>query len=145
MNNGGQPWDNPSGDSGRITNKVLFQQDIQPGQTWEVVIFVMEEDGQTAATAQSVLAALLANTGNPYAIAAATLLSILTKLGIYLSNSDDYIGSFAAKITNNGGQVSVSWRGIDRVYQMLNYKNGYEFDMNGDGSSYKCWTCLNVT
>lgn len=140
MNDGNQPTDNPSGDSHRITNKSIFMSDVAPGESWDVVITILEEDGGSSQTTQQIGAAILASSGNPYAVAAGTLLTILTELGVYVHDTDDYIGSFSAHVSNDGGQVNVAFRPIDRCFGQYPYHgNGHEYDFNGDGSSYKCW------
>jgi hypothetical protein len=140
MNDGNQPTDAPEGDSHRITNKVMFTGDLQPGESWDVVFMVMEEDGGSSKTAQAGAADMLSHTGNPFAVLGGLLLGALNALGFWIDDTDDYIGSFATHITNDGGSINVIWRTVDRVTDQYKYKNGWEFDMNGDGSSYKLWT-----
>jgi hypothetical protein len=139
MNDGNQPTDNPNGDSHRITNKTIFVGDLTPGQSWDVLFMVMEEDGGTTKTVQEIGAGFLVESGNPYAIAGGVALGILTSLGLFIRDTDDYIGSFAVHIVNENGAIRVVWRTVDRVFAQYTFKNGFEFDMNGDGSLYKAW------
>jgi hypothetical protein len=132
-------WDRPSGDSHRVTNKQLVSVKLRPGQSVSLAFMIMEEDGGNSVTGQLAASAILVKIGNPYTVAAGGLLTALTKAGVFATDTDDYIGSFGAQVSNDGGVVSVKWRAIDRVYQVLPFKNGHEFDMNGDGSNYKCW------
>jgi hypothetical protein len=141
MNDGDQPTDNPRGDSHVITDKTLFTHTLADGQSWELVFLVMEEDGGTTATVQKLGALLLVNSRNPYLVAHGVLLGILTQLGFYKTDTDDYIGSFGVRIMNRGGQFNVQWRPISRVSgerANVDGTGGYshEFSMNGDGSRY---------
>ena len=136
MNDGNQPTDNPSGDSRRITNKQLFIGDVSPGQRWDVVILIMEEDGGNSKKWQEAASAAAIESGNPYAIAGGVILATFTKLfGGIVNDTDDYIGSFAVSIANNGGNVTTDWRAIDRVSSSQGAEER-EFGMNGDGSAY---------
>jgi hypothetical protein len=141
MNDGDQSTDNPSGDSRKITGKSLFQGELGPGQSWDVVFMIMEEDGGTTKKAQQVAAGVLAKSENPFAVAAGALLSILTEIGFFIDDSDDYIGSFGVHITSGAG---VQWRAIDRVSSEKSNINNlgdreHEFRMHGDGSNYVGW------
>src|SRR5205085_10420111 len=141
MNDGNQPTDNPSGDSHMVTNKTLFQGELAPGQSWDVVFMIMEEDGGTTKTAQEAAAGILTQSKNPYAAAAGVLLAALTKIGFFVNDTDDYIGSFGVHITSD---AAIQWRAIDRVSGEIPNVNNlgdreHEFRMNGDGSNYVGW------
>jgi hypothetical protein len=141
MNDSGDAANNPSGDSRHITNKTLFVNYLNPGESWDIIFAFMEEDlGSTGEDALPGLAKALQTTPNAYAIAAGTFLQFLTDLGIMKVNvdSDDYIGSMALHVTNDGGKIVTEWREVDRVSK-LPFKNAFEFDMTGDDSIYKAW------
>jgi hypothetical protein len=152
MNDGDQPTDNPNGDAHCRTNKNLFTGEIPAGQSWDVVVLVMEEDGGTSAQWQRAASSAAIKSGNPYAIAAGSILAVYTSLfGAIINDTDDYIGSFAAHITNDCGSIHVDWRPIDRVAHMIpdpNYPgnaNRREFRMNGDGSNHVGWYYVDPT
>ena len=140
MNDGNQPSDNPNGDSHCITNRILCSVDILPGQSWDIIVLIMEEDGGTTKTAQEIGAAILDNTGNPAAIVVGEVLGILTELGVYREDTDDYIGSFAMHASNDSdGQVRNSYRPIDRARVTLMAPEAtrqVQFRFDGDGSDY---------
>lgn len=151
MNDGGQPTDNPNGDSHIITNRLLFSGDLAQGQSWNLVFILMEKDGATTATAQDVTSYLLTSSSNPYQIAVGGILSALTFLGLYKTDTDDYIGSFAVCIKNMGGVISADWLPKDNVIDDVTPQrdpnvgpNGHGFRMNGDGSNYFGWYRLDV-
>jgi hypothetical protein len=128
----------PSGDSYRRMGS-WFTATVKPGESLDVVFLVMEEDGGNTQFAQKNVGAVLLQTGNPIAAGAGAILQGLASLGFYAEDTDDFIGSFGAHVTNVDGKISVEWRPMDRVYATHPYKNGFEFDMNGDGSHYKNW------
>jgi hypothetical protein len=136
---------NPSGDSHIIDNKSLFTGELSGGQSWDIVVVVMEEDGGNSAEWQKAIAEAAQSSGNPYAIAAGVILEVYTSLfGAIVNDTDDYIGSYSLHVANNNGNVSLQWRPIDRIYDQHDFKNGHEYDMNGDGSNYKLWTFAEV-
>jgi hypothetical protein len=144
MNDGDQPTNNSNGDSHIIANKALFSRELPDGQTWEVIFMIMEEDGGTTETAQTIAAKILKNVDNPYAVAGGFVLDGLTRLGVYATDTDDFIGAFAVRITNQAGKMSVEWKALDRVASELANidglrDNGHEFRMNGDDSNYVGW------
>lgn len=144
MNDGKQGTNNPSGDSHCIADKDLFTRSMQEGDQWDLLFLIMEEDGGSTKTAQDIATGILAQTGNPYAIGGAAVLQVLTQLGIYLDNTDDYIGSFGVQLSCAAGLVTAAWRGVDR-YTIAQPNTdpaghpGFEFRMNGDGSNYVGW------
>jgi hypothetical protein len=143
MNDGDQPTDNPNGDSHTITNRPLFAGDLLPGQSYDLAVTVMEEDGANTARAQELLAAKLASTGNPFALAGAGIISLATALGIHVDDSDDVPGAFSVHIVNDGGKVAGSFAGIDRVAAEeapSDSRHGFRF--NGDGSTYSATFAL---
>lgn len=145
MNDGNQPTDNPSGDSHCITGKSLFSGDLAPGQSWNLSVTVMEEDGGTTKTAQQVVGALLIETGDPYAAAAGTIIGGLAKLGVFITDTDDWPGSIGVRISNNNGSLRTEWRSKERIVDSIpdpddkGNPNKREFRMNGDGSNYVAW------
>lgn len=92
---------------------------------------MMEEDGGTSTEFQGAAATVLMATGNPYTHGAGVVLGALTKLGFFLTDSDDYIGSFGVQITNNNDSISVDWKPTDPLMR--------EFRFNGDNSNYVGW------
>jgi len=151
MNDGSQQTDNPNGDSHIITNRLLFSSDLPIDQAWNLVFILMEEDGGTTVTPQQITSALLKNSGNPYLIAVGGILNILTSLGVYKKDTDDYIGSFGVCIQNTNGNISAQWSPKDNVIDDVTPQkdpnvgpNGHGFRMNGDGSNYFGWYRLDV-
>jgi hypothetical protein len=138
MNDGDQPWDNPNGDSRGITSKQLFVGDLPSGQSWSLGVMILEEDGGTTKDMQQIGAYLLKESGDPYGVTVGTLLSLLTKLGVWATDTDDYIGSFAVQVSNNNGNITSRWKSIDRVTSSEGDSNSleYKFRMGGDGSNY---------
>jgi len=112
-------------------------------------MLVMEEDGSTTEQVQNVLSGVLGIAGGvaaatgvtaaaaPFLIGAGDLMALLTKSGLYLKNTDDYIGSFKMQIVNSTGIPQISFAPIGRVTNTKTWDNGLvEYWMNGDGSEY---------
>lgn len=137
-------WDMNDGQNDHnhcVHNVVLVNRDIADGQSLELLISIMEEDGGTSGPYQQAFGDLLISTGNPYAIAAGTFISIMGKF-LPFHDSDDWIGTFAVRIINQSGNLSVEWRPVDRVSGVIHGIHGpntCEFRMNGDGSNYVGW------
>jgi len=72
---------------------------------------------------------------------AGQILDLFNEVGINIKDTDDYIGSFAAKVTYASGSLSVTWRPIDRVdlFRETGRPLAHEVGMNGDGSHYDGW------
>lgn len=146
VNDGNQPNDNPSGDSHCITNKPLFSGELLPGQAWDVIVSLMEEDGGNTKSAQQAAAALAASSGDPYAVAGGALIGLLTAAGVSINDTDDFLGSFVIHIANNNGNITHQWKGIDRIGHInrdLHGGVGHEYRFNGDGSDYVAWFRVN--
>ena len=147
MNDGDQgtkPYSGYSGDAHCVANGSLFN-DIRDGETWNFAVLVMEEDGGTSRDYQSLASQALKMIDHPIAQAAGHILGVLTKLGLFFNDTDDYIGSFGVQATNHGGAITTEWRNGDRVVLSQNDPdapgdpNRHEFRMNGDGSNYVGW------
>lgn len=141
MNDGDQPTDNPSGDAHCRTNKTLFSGDVSSGQTWELVIMFMEEDGGTTESYQKAAGTVLQQIDNPYAQGAGVVISTLTKIGFFATDTDDFLGSFGVRVTDSGAE----WKPMERLVHSIadqddpQNANKREFRMNGDGSNYVAW------
>jgi hypothetical protein len=150
MNDGDQPTDNPDGDAHCRTNKTLFTGEIGPGQSWDLTVLVMEEDGGNSAQWQRAASTAAIRSGNPFAVAGGAILAVYTELfGGIVNDTDDYIGSFAVHITNDNNNIRVDWKPLDRVDHMIpdpndgGNPNRREFRMNGDGTNYVGWYYVN--
>lgn len=142
----------PTGDSHVIGDKTLFRGTLAPGESWNLAVAIMEEDGGNTLMSQALASEVLARTGNPFAIAAGALLGLLSSIGAYITDTDDYIGSFSVQVANNNGNISQTWRPIDRVLEHQNSESRccrqdpaccgdriHEFMFVGDGSKYHGW------
>lgn len=147
MNDGDQgtkPASGYEGDAHCIDDGTLFS-DIRSGETWSFAILIMEEDGGTSKKYQELASRALALVDDPYARAAGTILGVLTKLGLFATDTDDYIGSFGVRVTYSGGPPSATWQSGDRVSGSQNdpdaphNANRHEFRFNGDGSNDVGW------
>ena len=147
MNDGDQgtkPASGYSGDAHCISDGALFS-DIRDGETWNFAVLIMEEDGGTTRTYQQIGSEVLKQIDNPYTQATGYVLGVLTKLGFFATDTDDYIGSFGVQVANSGGQFSVNWRNGDRVSFSQADPNApdqttrHEFRFNGDGTNYVGW------
>lgn len=144
MNDGDQPTNNYGGDSHCISDgfKIghIFESYISSGETWNIDIIVMEEDGGTTKTAQEIGSALLIETGDPYAATAGEIISVLTGLGVYAKDKNDYVGSIALRVnSDNNGNITNSYRIIDRG-RITSFPIGgtrrVEGRLDGDGTDY---------
>lgn len=137
-------------DSHSITNRDLTQFDIAIGEEWSGVLVVMEEDGGTSQAIQNALAGILtaaagvatatgvAAAAAPFLLAASTVTSVLTDAGLYITNGDDFIGSFSMHVTNPTGIPQIEFKALDKITRRVDWDNGLvEFHMNGDGSDYR--------
>jgi Ricin-type beta-trefoil lectin domain-like len=151
MNDSGESHDNQKGDSRKITNKILFSNQLPEGATWDLAIIVMEEDDGTTI---NVLDSIIQKLGmlpagiKPFDYVVQIVGGVLRGRDddgfIGFRDTDDYIGSFAVHVTRRNGAVVPEWRKIDRINHTQNNINGigefeYEIIMNGDGSSYPGW------
>jgi hypothetical protein len=150
MNDGDQPTDNPSGDSHMITKKPLFAGELSAGQSWDVVVAIMEEDGGNSKQAQEAASDLLIASANPFAVTGGILLKAITNAGLkFINDTDDFIGSFAVHIANDNGTIKVTWNSVDRVKSEITgidnmADRGHEYRMLGDDSDYVGWYHINV-
>ena len=145
MNDGDQPTNNPNGDSHCITDRVLFQGELADGESYQLNVSVMEEDGGTTKTAQEVASQIAVNLPDPRVQAAGTVLAFVTKFGVRLEDTDDVIGSVNLRITNTAGAINVQWGNTERVSgnqadpSFGGESSRRELRMNGDGSNYVTW------
>jgi hypothetical protein len=139
------PKDNRNGDAHCRTEKTLFNGELEPGQSWDLNVLFMEEDGGTSKPFQELAAAIATSSGNPYAVAGGTVLAGITKLGGWIKDSDDYVGNFGVHIANDQGTIKVSWNGKERIAtsnpdpSAKTEPRHREFRMNGDGANYVAW------
>jgi hypothetical protein len=137
------PKNNPRGDSHCITDKSLFVGELSPGQSWDVIVMISEEDGGNSKDIQALVGPLAEKVPNPFVAGAGVVLAALTELGINIKDTDDYVGSLAVHIANNGGNISAKWKKVDRVNGDVgpdpNARAAKECRMNGDGSNYIGW------
>lgn len=98
-----------------VTDGKLFEGDIAEGETWTFLVFAMEEDGGTTKHLHDVAPAALGEVGDLWAASAGGVLDTLAKLGCAVRDSDDYLGSFAVRVTKTGGQLKVEWAERDHA------------------------------
>lgn len=139
MNDGDQPTDNPDGDSHCITNKTLFSEDIEPGQSWQVTVILAEEDGGTSADLQNTVGELASAVPDPFVSGAGAVLVALSELGLKIEDSDDYIGSFSVRISAGDDGLSTEWNAGDRIAEDSTDGAAKVYRMGGDGSNYIGW------
>jgi hypothetical protein len=108
----------------------LWDGNLQDGQSVEIVVVVMEEDGGDPSLWLNIAGGILESTGNPYAIAAGAITDILAT--IFTADTDDYIGSIGVRYSNNSGALHEEYRGIDRTSPLPIDA----IQLNGDGSRY---------
>jgi hypothetical protein len=150
-------WDMNDGDQGRkpaagyggdahcITDGVLFS-DIQEGEEWQFVVLMMEEDGGTTRDYQRLASQIGQQVPNPYVQGGAAVLNVLTNLGLFGSDSDDFMGSCKIFVAKHGGALHADWdRGDDRCELSQDDPEApgntlrHEFRFKGDGSNYVGW------
>lgn len=146
MNDGDQPTDNSSGDSHCVTNKMFFQSVIEDGETWSFNIAFMEEDGGTSKDFQEKGAIILKQIDDPYAKGAGQIIETFNKLGIFIHDTDDWMGMAGVTVSKKAGEdVRVSWTAKEGVLNMQrdpddkNNERKVELRMNHDGSNYVAW------
>ncbi|WP_265595980.1 hypothetical protein [Verrucomicrobium sp. BvORR106] len=153
MNDGGQGWKSAvvpySGDAHGINDGVLLTLDgnLKDGESVEIQVIIMEEDGGNTKKLQEVGSQVLQQTGDPYAVATGVILGALTNLGFnILADTDDFIGSFGVKVVGvGGGRIRADWKRGDSVTisqpdpEHKNDRNRNEFRFNGSGSNYVGW------
>lgn len=142
MNDGNQPCDNPSGDSRCITNKVLFQKTLAPGESWDVAVLFCEEDGGNSRDLQRLAGALASRVPNPVVAGVGAVVAALAQLGFNITDTDDYLGSYAVHIENRNGTLTTDWHQGDRLFHFRidpSRREAMELKMNGDGSRYESW------
>ncbi len=145
MNDGNQGTDNPTGDSHCISNRTLFHGELKPGETYFLNVSICEEDGGTTKKYQEIAAEIIKQSGDPYVATAGELISIITKLGGFFTDTDDWMGMFGVKVTNNDGVISVEWSSKEGIIHMIpdhdfpSDINRKELRMNHDGSNYVGW------
>lgn len=144
MNDSNQPTNNWTGDSHCISDgfrfEHIFDNQISRGERWDVIIVVLEEDGGTTKTAQEIGGAILTETGDPIAVTVGQVLGALSKLGVYATDKDDYIGSIVLHVSfDDNGQMSSSYKELDRA-RITSMPDGdsrqIEGRFGGDGSDY---------
>ena len=154
MNDGEGLTDNIGGTSKCIT-KVSFQGNlvdsaIDRGDRWIVTVILNEIDGGDTASAQQLLAGMLVESGNPYAMVAGGVLEGLTKLGVKLENKDDYIGAVSFRLDNNNGIISTGFIPVAqcRINDEEKDQNGeprkIRCTFDGSGSDYDCYFYIDL-
>jgi len=146
LNDGGQPTDNPAGDSHCITRKTLFDAELGNGQSWQLSVLVMEEDGGSTIDYQKAVGGLATKIPNPIAAGAGAVLVALAGLGMGIQDTDDYPGSFVVNISKDAaGTLSVAFGGGDHIAHIIadpddpGNPHKAEYRFNGDGSNYVGW------
>ncbi len=110
-------WDmNDSGEKQeRNINFVVHSGALPDGSTTDLNVLIMERDGgsptQAIQVASGIAGALGA--GNPVVVAGATIVGLLARL--LPTDTDDWLGGFALRATNVGGQVSFAWQAGERA------------------------------
>ena len=143
MNDGDQGVDQSSGDSHEITNKVLVAGTLRQGESWSLNLTLMEEDGGESRGYQQQAAEMLRLCDDPYAQAGGKILDVLTRLGFFLVDSDDWMGMLGCKISNLDGTLLVEWLSKDGIADAIGDPqdpkniNKIQTVMTHDGSSYR--------
>jgi hypothetical protein len=151
MNDSDQPTDNCCGDSHIITDRKLGNYRFVGGQTLELSILLMEEDGGSTKQFQTVAAALSQKVPNPIVQGAGKIIGALTELGVYTTDTDDLIGSVnlefeSTDMTGNSG-YNYKWSAGERFSGddggPWPLTKEVTLDFNGDGSRYRATFGLN--
>ncbi len=99
--------------------------------------YTTESDGTSTKPYQEFLSAILSNFNLPYAIIAGALLDLLTEFKLYLTNTDDYLGSYAEMWGRDFNDHHWwDFRPIDRIQNVQKTSGGWKFELTGDGSLY---------
>lgn len=135
--NGSDHWDLNDGEGDPpVRNQTLINfNNFDPGDSADLVVTVMEEDGGVAGGWISLGSAVVGAINKPAG-------AIISTIGQFLNfgDSDDVIGVFSVHIENINGDVFTSIKPIDRVYDISDpgkYWITFNVNMNGDGSKYK--------
>lgn len=148
MNDGDQgkkPAAGYGGDARCITDGVLFN-DIKEGEEWQFVVLMMEEDGGTSRDYQSLASQIAQQVPNPYVRGGGVVLDVLTNLGLWKTDTDDFMGSAKIFVAKHNGALHVDWdRGDPRCELSQDDPEAkgntmrHEFRFKGDGSNYVGW------
>src|SRR5204863_5026459 len=87
-----------SGDAHCVMACTMLDFALQEGQSADITVMVMEEDGGTTRPWQEIIAIGLQNSGDGRAAAAGEVLGVVTRLGLWANDSDDFIGSFGLTV-----------------------------------------------
>jgi hypothetical protein len=120
----------------------LFEKTLRPGESWDVAVLFCEEDGGNSKDLQILAGELASRVPNPFVAAAGALLAALGQFGFNITDTDDYLGSYAVHIENRNGTLTTDWHQLDRLYHFRidpNRREAMELKMNGDGSRYESW------
>jgi hypothetical protein len=128
-------WDLNDGEGDPpVLNQNLMNFTIDDGQSVELVILVMEEDGGSSGGWVQ-LAGSAAGVINEAAGAVITAIGSL----INIEDSDDFIGAATIRITNEHGYITTRMLARDRASTACSADGNWqmcEFEMTGDGSNY---------
>jgi hypothetical protein len=123
----------------------LATADLASGQSiaWDVLL--MEEDGGTSARWQELASAILKETGDPYALAAAGILDFMKKVGFKIvDDKDEFLGAWSVVVTNKGGTLNTEWRAMNRIFQedperkdQFLPRNSHRFYLNGGNNDQR--------
>jgi hypothetical protein len=145
MNDGDQGADNPVGSpSHHITNRILFNGELKPGESYDFSIALCEEDKVGGKKYQEIAADIIKKSASPYFVTAAALYKITSDLGGYIVGNDDWIGMYGLKVTNTNGLITTEWwnkEGVVKSYtnpSAPKNNNRRVFQMNHADANYIC-------
>jgi hypothetical protein len=147
MNDGdqGNDRDKVAQDSHCITDRPVATLDIAEGETWNINIALCEEDGGTSQDYQQIASQLLIKIGDPFSVSAGVFLNALTQLGLFIRDTDDWMGMIGVKVTKRQGKLEVQYKGKDGIVSSgrdPDYPGAMEraeLRMNHDGTNYVIW------
>ena len=121
----------------KYRSEKLWEGILTPGETVEFTFMVMEEDKAKAAAGLE-LASQIAKKTVPEDTnlgSAAKISEIAAQ--IFRNNKDDFIGSFAVKISNIKGEKKTEWKIMDFCSDEGSDSTGRKFDVHGAGAHYQ--------
>jgi hypothetical protein len=120
----------------------LFEKTLRAGESWDVAVLFCEEDGGNSQDLQTLAGTLASRVPNPVVAGVGAVVAALGQLGFNITDTDDYLGSYAVHIENRNGTLTTDWHQGDRLFHFRidpNRHEAMELKMNGDGSHYEAW------
>jgi Domain of unknown function (DUF5590) len=129
-------------EKGPPPNQSLWSDSLVVGESVELTIFVMEQDGNDSKDILDMAAEAARTTDpeDPTVIGTNHYVPGLLKDRVWnreKGNSDDVPGVIALRITNTGERMEVVWVVRDRVRNLGPEGDARRFELNGDGSRYQ--------